>query len=458
MAASALGRGDRLPRIRVEPPGPESRALCRRLAAAEAPGINTVAGGEPTLVWQEARGANVLDADGNLYLDLTSGFGAAAVGHRHPRVTAAVRRQAGVLLHGLGDVHAHPLRPALAERLAARVPVARAPDDEAEPAAVHFAVSGAEAVEIAVETALLATGRPEAVAFDPAYHGLTLGALALTSRPAFRKPFAAWLPPTVHRLPFGCAPADLARLLDAHPSIACCVFEPIAGREGILVPPPGWLPAVIAACRDRGVLTIADEVFTGCGRTGRWFAVEHELTADPDLRPDLLVCGKALGGGLPIAAVIARRSLMAAWETPGEALHTATFVANPLACAAALAVLDLLESRDLPARAACLGDSLARRLTTWPTRFPAVQTVRGRGLMWGLVLPDQATATRLVHKARRRGVLLLAGGPEGRVAQLIPPLTITRRQLDHALDLLEETLATLAQEPRYGQVSNAEVS
>ncbi len=141
--------------------------------------------------------------------------------------------------------------------------------------------------------------------------------------------------------------------------------------------------------------------------------------------------------------MIARRSLLAAWETPGEALHTATFLANPLACAAALAVLDVLRDEDLPARAARLGDALGRRLASWPDRFPAVQTVRGRGLLWGLVLPDPATAARLIHRARRRGLLLLAGGPEGRVAQLIPPLTITRRQLDHALDLLEDTLATL---------------
>jgi 4-aminobutyrate aminotransferase-like enzyme len=451
---TVLGRGDRLPAVRVEPPGPRSRALCRRLAAVEAPGINTVPGGEPTIVWRAARGANVVDADGNRYLDLTSGFGAAAVGHRHPRVVAAVRAQTRRLLHGLGDVHAHPLRPRLAERLAARAPVAGAGAPAAGGAdagvAVHFAVSGAEAVEIAVETALLATGRPEAVAFDPAYHGLTLGALALTSRPEFRRPFAPWLPGTVHRLPYGGPPAELARLLADRPGVGCCVFEPIAGREGVIVPPPGWLAAIGAECRARGVLTIADEVFTGFGRTGRWFAVEHELAGGapaggggPDQRPDLLVCGKALGGGLPIAAVAGRRALMAAWETPGEALHTATHVANPLACAAALAVLDALERQRLVARAARLGARLAERIAPWPERYAAVVAVRGRGLMQALVLTDRAAAGRLVLAARRRGVLLLAGGPDGRVAQLLPPLTVTRRQLEAALDLVADALTEI---------------
>ena len=451
---TGLGRGDRLPRVRVEPPGPRSRVLCRRLAAVEAPGINTVAGGEPTIVWRAARGANVLDVDSNRYLDLTSGFGAAAVGHRHPRVVAAVRAQAGELIHGLGDIHAHPLRPQLAERLAARVPVAGArgrggrEPESGSGVAVYFAVSGAEAVEIAVATALLASGRPEAVAFDPAYHGLTLGALALTSRPEFRRPFAHWLPATVHRLPYGGPPAELARLLDAHPGIGCCVFEPIAGREGIIVPPPGWLAAVVGECRARGVISIADEVFTGFGRTGRWFAVEHELAAgapgmSDDLRPDLLVCGKALGGGLPIAAVAGRRELMAAWETPGEALHTATHVANPLACAAALAVLEVLERQRLIDLAARLGAHMAKRIAPWPERFPALESVRGRGLMQALVLAGRAAAGRLVLAARRRGVLLLAGGPDGRVAQLLPPLTVTRRQLDAALDLLADALAEI---------------
>lgn len=425
--------GDLPPAIAVPPPGPRSRELSRRIALAEAPGINTLAGDAPSLFWQEAAGANVVDVDGNRFVDLAAGFGVAAVGHRHPRVVAAIREQSERLIHGLGDVHPHPLRVALAERLAARAPVACG----AAGARVHFGISGAEAVEIAVKTALLATARPAIVAFDPSYHGLTAGALALSSRPAFRRPFAAHLHPHVVRLPYGGEAAAVAQRL-AVGDVAAVVVEPIVGREGVLLPPAGWLAALAAACRQHGTLLVADEVFTGFGRTGRWFAVEHE-----GVEPDLLVVGKALGGGLPIAAVVGAAETMAAWRVDGEALHTATFVANPLACAAALAVLDVLEEHDLPARAAAHEPTLAARLSTWPTRFPPVTAARGRGLLWGLELVDAEAASRLVSTALAHGLLLLAGGPESRVAQLVPPLTIAESQLETALTILEQVLADI---------------
>jgi len=426
---AGLGRGDLPPRLRTAVPGPRSRALSRALARHEAPGINTLpAGGGPTLVWQEAVGANVLDADGNRFVDLTSGFGVAALGHRPPAVVAAVRRQAGRLVHGLGDVHAHPLRAELAARLAALVPV----DDPQ----VYFAISGGDAVEIALKTALLATGRRRVVAFAPSYHGLTLGALALTSRPAFRSPFAAHLSPEVAHLPYACPPAELAALLAGEPPVAAVVVEPVVGREGILVPPPGWLAQIAAACRAHGTLLVADEILTAFGRTGTRFAVDAD-----GVRPDLLCCGKALAGGLPLAAVVGRRELFAAWARGGEALHTATFVAHPLACAAALAALPRLTSARLLARVGNLGAAVGARLATWPERFAAVAAVRGRGLLWGVELRSAAAAAAAVAAARDRGVLWLAGGPEGRVAQILPPLTIAARQLDGALDLLEEALA-----------------
>jgi 4-aminobutyrate aminotransferase-like enzyme len=460
-----VSAGDRLPKLVHPPPGPRSRALAEALSRLEAPGVNTIAAAadaEPPILWESARGANVRDVDGNRYIDLTSGFGVAAVGHRHPRVVAAVRRQAGRLLHGLGDVHAHPQRVELAARL-----VRLAPVDDPQ---VFFATSGAEAVEIALETALAATGRPAIVAFSPSYHGVTLGALSVTSRPEFRGPFAPYLHPHVRRLSFGCPPAALAAALAGSSTSAAgvagdagrggkdtvraghavdgvhagchtgaagaVILEPIVGREGVLVPPPGWLATVASLCREAGALLVADEVFTGFGRTGRLFAVEAE-----GVRPDLLCCGKALGGGLPIAAVLARRPLFEVWRTPGEALHTSTFLANPVACAAALAVLDVLEHDRLAARAARLGPDLAARLGTWPGRLPAVAGVRGRGLLWGIELRSRDDAGHCVAAARRRGVLILAGGPEGRVAQVAPPLTIAEPQLAAALDLLEESLA-----------------
>ncbi len=421
--------GDLLPHIVAPPPGPRSRELAAGLREFEAPGVNTLPAGEPlqpSIVWEEARGANVRDADGNVYIDLTSGFGVAAVGHRHPRVVAAVRKQAGRLLHGLGDVHAHPLRIELARRLAGLAPV-----DEPQ---VFFAISGAEAVEIALKTALRATGRPGIVAFEPSYHGLTLGALAATSREEFRAPFAAHLHGHVRRLAFGADLKDLGEVI-AGGAVGAVIVEPIIGREGILIPPTGWLAGLFEICRREGALLIADEIFTGFGRTGRLFAVEHE-----GVRPDILCCGKALGGGLPIAAVIARRDLFRCWETSGEALHTATFIANPLACAAALAVLDVLDEEALPARAARMGENLGTHLTAWPARFPAVAAVRGRGLLWGIELRSPQQAKVWVQRACARGVLLLAGGPEGRVAQIVPPLTITEEQLAAAVEILSLTI------------------
>ncbi len=415
--------GDLLPAIVTPPPGPRSRELSAALAALEAPGVNTIAGGHPAILWEEARGANVRDVDGNLYIDLTSGFGVAAVGHRHPRVAAAVRAQADRLLHALGDVMAHPLRVELARRL-----VALAPLDDPQ---VYFAISGAEAVEIALKTALAATGRPGILAFEPSYHGLTLGALAVTSREEFRSPFASHLHGHVRRLPFGGDLGEVAALLAAG-EVGAAIVEPIVGREGILIPPEGWLAGLAAACRRHGALLIADEIFTGFGRTGRLFAVEYE-----GVRPDILCCGKALGGGVPIAAVLARRDLFRCWETPGEARHTATFLANPLACAAALATLDVLAEEELPPRAARLGEELGRRLAAWPGRFPAVAAVRGRGLLWGIELRTAEIAGRWMLGAWSRGVLVLAGGPEGRVGQIVPPLTVRAEQLAAALEILE---------------------
>lgn len=419
-----LGRGDLLPRVTTPLPGPESRRLSVELGRCEPPGINTLPGGDAAIVWRQARGANVLDVDGNVFLDFTSGFGAAAVGHRHPRVVRAVGVAARRLLHGLGDVAAHPDRIRLARRL-----TELAPHGDAQ---VYFAVSGAEAVEIALKTALLATGRPGVVAFEPAYHGLTLGALAATSRQAFRRPFEAQLNPHVRRLPFGAPPEELERALAEQEPAGAVIVEPVVGREGVVVPPPGWLAMVADLCRRRGALLIVDEILTGFGRTGTLFAAAAEGVV-----ADLVCCGKALAGGLPLAAVLGDRETFAAWAGTGEALHASTFVAHPLACAAALACLDVIVERRLAERARRLGEVVARRVADWPERFAAVVEVRGRGLLWGVELVAGAAA---VAAARERGLLLLAAGPAGQVIELLPPLTITRRQLDAALAILEDVL------------------
>lgn len=438
--------------MRTAVPGPDARARSERLRELEPPGINTLYGGRANILWQEARGSNVLDTDGNRYLDLTTGFGVAAIGHRHPRVGAAVRRQSGRLLHALGDAIGHPLRIELAERLRQIAPMPRA--------STYFAVSGADAVEIAIKTALLHHRAIHAGAvddaasrilvFEPSYHGLTSGALNLGSRREFRAPFEAHLHERVDRLPFGVDPAEIERLLARRPGFAAAVVEPIVGREGMIVPPAGWLGRLAELCREHGLLFVADEIFTGFGHTGRWFAIEHETLSDGSpLVPDLVCCGKALGGGLPIAAVLGRKELLEVWSTPGEALHTATFVANPVSCAAALAVLDVLESDRLLDRASELAGTIETRLRAMAERYRNVLVeARGRGLLWGLELRSRDDAGRLVERAWSRGILLLSGGPEGRVAQLVPALTIRKRQLFYALDVLETILAGLEQAAR----------
>ena len=412
-----LGEGDLLPRILVPPPGPASKAVFAALARWEAPSVNTLVGIEGSLAWAEARGANVLDPDGNIFIDLTSGFGVAAIGHCHPRVVAAVRRQAALLLHGLGDVHGHALRAHLAERLCCLAPV--------KDGKVHFAISGSDAVEIALKTALLATRRPGVLAFTPGYHGTTMGSLAATSRPAFRDPFRSHIHSQIHHLPYAAPVVEVEEFIAGHSDLGAVLLEPVVGREGVLVPPRGWLSSVSKTCQACNVVLIADEIFTGFGRTGSLFAVEHD-----GVRPDLLCCGKALAGGLQIAAVVGRGDLMAAWATDGEALH-----ANPLACAAALATLDVLQEQGLPLRAQRLDGLMGDRLLPLAAH-PAVSEVRGLGLLWGVELDNPGLAKAWARGALERGVLALAGGPEGRVLQIVPPLTITRQQLSAALDIL----------------------
>lgn len=207
------------------------------------------------------------------------------------------------------------------------------------------------------------------------------------------------------------------------------------------MPPTGCLRELQRLCRKHGTLFIADEIFTGFGRTGYRFAVEAD-----QVRPDLLCCGKALAGGLPIAAAVGREPLMTAWATPGETLHTATFVAHPVACAAAVANLDLIEGLGLTRRAMRCGARISQRLRSWHS-FDPVTEVRGRALAWGIELDSRENAARWTHRARQRGILMLAGGPEGRVAQVIPALTIRQRQLDVALEILEETLSEVSEDP-----------
>ena len=390
------------------------------------PGINTLVDGGTAMLWEEALGSNVLDVDGNRYIDLTAGFGVAAVGHRHPAVASAVKRQADRLIHGLGDVYAHPTRLELAERLCKLAPM--------DQARAYFAVSGADAVEIALKTGRLHSGRPAVLAFDPAYHGTTLGALAATSRPDFREPFTQALEEVVHRLPYGASPERITELFERQPDIGTCLVEPVIGREATRWPPSGWLAALAELCRRHEVVLAVDEILTGFGRCGAWF-----LCREAGVEPDLVCCGKALGGGLPIAAVLGRKKVMDAWRSDGEARHTATFVAHPLACAAALATLEVIETEDLIHRARTMGDRFGQALKPLRNR-PGVTDIRGQGLLRAIELDSPSRAHTLSRNLLHRGLIALAGGASGTVLQLAPPLVITAEQLDYAGEALREVI------------------
>jgi 4-aminobutyrate aminotransferase-like enzyme len=444
-----LSAGDLLPHIAATPPGPESRRLAATLREHESPNVTYLADDFPVF-WREALGANVLDVDGNVYIDLTAGFGVAASGHRNPRVTAAIESQLSQLAHGMGDVHPPEIKATLLERLAEI-----APGDLSQSI---LASSGSEAVEAALKTARLASGRPGVLYFTGAYHGLTYGALAVTDGEFFKGSFEDQLGIPATRVPYpdpfrphpdlagrgeltGATLEVAAEELDADDRIGAIIVEPVLGRGGIVVPPDGFLLGLREECDRRGIVLIFDEVFTGFGRTGRWFACQHE-----DVIPDIMCLGKALTGALPFSACIGRPEVMAAWPpSDGESFHTSTFLGHPLGCAAALAQIDEIEERGLVERSAQLGASLLERLEEFRSRFPFVGDARGRGLLAALELvldretraPDPERAARVVGEALRDGLILLAG--DG-VLELYPPLTISAEQLEFALTALEGCL------------------
>jgi len=453
-----LGAGDRLPAIVTPPPGPASRALSERLARVESRNVTYLADDFPVF-WTHARGSNVIDADGNRFLDLAAAFGVAGAGHQHPRIVEAVRHQAGRLAHGMGDVHPPAVKVELLERLAALSPW--------RDARTVLASSGSEAVEIALKSAHLATGKGGVIAFEGGYHGLTLGALSATARDDFRRPFRTRLPRNVDFIPFPdslrmggrASSRSLAALSEAFTAAAdrgapagCVIMEPIQGRGGIRIPPPGFLAEVAQMTRECGAALVLDEIFTGFGRTGQLFALEHE-----GVIPDLMCVGKALGGGLPLSACIGPQSVMDAWPlSGGEALHTSTFLGHPLACASALAFLDVMEEEDLIGRSREEGDRLRVKLADALSQLPHVAEVRGRGLFLGVELvhpspsrdrpsrdPWEGAGARVALDALAKGLLLLPAGERGEVIEVTPPLVVNRSQLDWAADVLSGILAGL---------------
>ena len=403
------------------------------------------------IVWERAAGNHVWDAEGRRYTDLTAAFGVAAAGHGNKRVVKAGREQMSRLLHAMGDVHPHPLKAQLARALSKVTFERWRPADRGKSI---FCNSGFEAVETALKTALLATGKPHVVSFQAGYHGLGYGALAVTHRDLFRGPFQPQLRAFGHFVPYptaddsgellGSVLRSIGGLMRRH-RVGAVILEPAQGRGGINFPHRELLPRLREMCNRHEALLVADEIFTGFGRTGRWFACEYYGVV-----PDIICVGKGLTGGFPLSACIGKASLMdAAWPASrGEALHTSTFLGHPVGCAMALANMDELRSRGLIQASARLGKHLLAQLRTVEAPRLAL-SARGLGLMAGLELRrrDGAPASReafgCVKEMLRRGYIMLPEGEHGNVLSFTPPLTITARLLDEAVSNLAAVLRRL---------------
>ena len=400
------------------------------------------------IVWQRAKGVHVWDAEGKKYLDLTAAFGVASAGHANPAVVRVGQQQMATLLHAMGDVHPHALKAQLARELS-RLTFERWHRKRGK---VIFNNSGFEAVEAALKTAALATGKHGIIAFEGAYHGLGYGALNATHRDHFREPFRSQLREFGNFLPFPKTKTDLQSLAAAakkifrREKIGAILVEPIQARGGINIPPREFLPLLRKLCDQHGVLLILDEIYTGFGRTGKWFACEHSGAI-----PDLICLGKALTGGFPLSACVGRADVMdTAWPaSQGEAIHTSTYLGHPVGCAMALAQIAEIKRLKLCERSAKLGAWLLARLSRVQSpKSKVICRARALGLMAGLELlkPDGSPATaeslRIIKTLLHRGYVLLPEGEHGNIISFTPPLTITEAQLQRVIKKLTEVLAT----------------
>jgi 4-aminobutyrate aminotransferase / (S)-3-amino-2-methylpropionate transaminase / 5-aminovalerate transaminase len=437
----------------TEIPGPKSRALLARRAQAVPRGVPAVT---PIAV-VHAEGSVITDADGNRLIDFGGGIGVVNTGHRHPSVVEAVRNQLDRFAHVCFPVSTYEPYVELAERLN-RI----TPGDH--PKRTFLLNSGAEAVENAIKVARHFTGRQAVVCFEHGFHGRTNLAMALTSKVMpYKKGFGPFAP-EVYRIPFPycyrcgeagkrgsgevgrCCMASRERLEQMFASVvdpdsvAAIIMELELGEGGFVPAPKEYVTALATFAREHGILFIADEIQTGFGRTGKLFACEHY-----GLVPDLITTAKSLAGGLPLAAVTGRADVMEAPQVGGLG---GTYGGNPLACAAALAVLNAMESERIPARAARMGERMRARFCQWAARHPCIGDVRGLGAMVGLELvvdrttkePDKALTGKLLTAALERGVILLSSGTYGNTVRVLAPLTTPDEVVDEGLVVMEQAL------------------
>lgn len=435
--------------IVTEIPGPKSTALGERKARVVADPIDLHV---PVFI-EEGRGASFRDVDGNTFLDFSGGLGCLVVGHSHPKVVEAVRRQAERFSHTDFSVVPYESWVELAERLVSLVGGDRK--------AVFFN-SGAEAVENAVKIAKAATGRSAVICFENAFHGRTLMAMSLTSRLTPYKAGFGPFAPEVYRVPFpysyrsphgedagkrALESLERAFVTTVDPNaVAAVIVEPVQGEGGFVVPTADFLPGLQTLCRRHGIVLIADEVQTGCGRTGRFLASEHW-----GIEPDLVTLAKAMGAGYPISAVVGRAELM---DAPGPSAIGGTYIGNPVACAAANAVLDVIEEEGLVERASHLGKVIRERWEEIAQEVPAVGEIRGVGAMVGVEMvkdrttrePDPEFVSRLIGNASQRGVVAVSCGIYKNVLRHLIPLVITDEELEEGLDVLAESAAAALEE------------
>jgi 4-aminobutyrate aminotransferase / (S)-3-amino-2-methylpropionate transaminase / 5-aminovalerate transaminase len=426
-------------------PGPRSAEILARKDAAVAEPLTVAL----PIAIDHGEGATLTDVDGNTFIDFTGGVGCLNVGHANPRVLEAVQEQAARFMHT--DFTIVPYEPyvALAERLIALSPFRG-------PAKAAFFNAGTEAVENAIKFARAYTKRPAVIAFEGGFHGRTLLSLSLTSKTHPYKVGLGPFAPEVYRLPFaqdyrGPSASEALEALEralittvAAENVAAMVIEPVQGEGGFVVAPREFLEGVRRICDENGIVMVVDEVQTGFGRTGKMFAVEHY-----GIEPDLMTVAKSIAAGLPLSGVIGKAAIM-------DALHDSgiggTYVGNPVAQAAALAVLDVFEDDGLVERAAAIGETIRVRMETWHERWNAIGDVRGLGAMLALELvadretkaPAADVASRVVEAAFERGLLLLKSGIYSNCIRVLVPLVITDAELDEALGVWEDALeATL---------------
>ena len=430
--------------VRTEIPGPRSQEILERLERVVA---SPLAVNMP-IVAAEARGALLTDVDGNTFVDFTGGVGVLNVGHSHPHVVAAAQEQLARFAHTDFTIVPYEVYVEAAERLLAVAPFSG-------PAKAAFFNSGAEAVENAVKIARLATGRKGVIAFSGAFHGRTLMAVSLTSKV---HPYKAGLGPfsaEVYRAPFPnayrgpdakTALAALEAMFEtqvAPEDVAAIVFEPQQGEGGFVPAPQEFVEGLRRIADEHGIVLVADEVQTGFGRTGRMFAMEHF-----GIEPDLITVAKSIAGGLPLSGVLGKAAIM---DAPHEGAIGGTYVGNPVALAAAVAVLDVIEQEGLVERAVVVGEIVRARMLDWQRRWPAIGDVRGLGAMLALELvrdpatkePAPELASAVVETAMRQGLLLLKAGVYGNCIRVLCPLVVSDAELDEALAVWESALETV---------------